>query len=119
MLLLNRLETVFGVSGIALDWFRSYFTGHSQFVFMGGFRSDVDLACTGVPQGSVLGPLLFSIYIYPLGQLLRSLNLSYHVYVDDTQIYTHSQPGQFVDIPHLSNCISEIKLWISKNVQSE
>uniref|UniRef100_A0A8C2DZ60 Reverse transcriptase domain-containing protein n=1 Tax=Cyprinus carpio TaxID=7962 RepID=A0A8C2DZ60_CYPCA len=64
MLLLNRLETIFGVSGTALEWFRSYFTGRTQFVFMDSFRSDVDPVCTGVPQGSVLGPLLFSIYIY-------------------------------------------------------
>lgn len=98
MVLLNRLETVFGVSGTVLDWFRSYFMGRSQFVFMDGSRSDVDPVCTGVPQGSVLGPLFFSIYIHPLGQLLRSLNLSYHFYADDTQIYIHSQPGQFVDV---------------------
>lgn len=116
MLLLNRLKTVFGVSGTALEWFRLYFTGRTQFVFMDGFRSDVDPVCTGVTQGSVLGPLLFSIYIYPLGQLLRSLNLSYHFYADDTQIYIHSQPGQCVDVPHLSSCISEIKMWMAKNV---
>ncbi len=63
MFLLNRLEIAFGVSGTTLD-FRSYFTDHSQFVFMDGSRSEVCPVCTGVPQGSVLGPLLFSIYIY-------------------------------------------------------
>lgn len=69
-LLLNRIEHVFGLSETVLDWFKSYFTYCSQFVFMGGHRSRVGSIHTGVPQGSVLGPLLFSMYIYPLGQLL-------------------------------------------------
>lgn len=84
LLLLNHLESVFGVSGNALG---IYFSGRNQFVLMDGFRSEVDPVCTDVPQGSVLYPLLFSIYIYPLGQLLRFLNFSYHFYADDTQIH--------------------------------
>lgn len=80
---------------------------------MCGFRSEVGPVCTGVPQGSVLCPLLFSIDIYPLDLLLRYFDLSYHFYADDMQIYIHSKPGQFVDVSHLSKCISEIKLWMS------
>lgn len=84
----NLLLFRFGVSKTTLDWFRSYFMGRSQFVYMDGFRSVVGPVSTGVPQGSVLGPLLLSIYIYPLSQILRALDLSYYFYADDTDLYT-------------------------------
>ncbi len=72
-LLLTPLERVFGVSGTALKWLRSYFIDRSQCVSMGGYRSVISSVSTGVPQGSVLGPLLFNIYLSHLGRLLRSL----------------------------------------------
>ncbi len=60
-LLLTCLERMFGVSGTALKWLQSYFTDRSQFVSMGGYRSVISSVSTGVPQGSVLGPLLFTL----------------------------------------------------------
>jgi len=114
-LLFNCLEQVFGLFETVLDWFKSYFTDRSQFVFMDGYRSKVGSVHTGVPQGSVLGPLLFSMYIYPLRQLLHSLNLNYHCYADNTQIYRHSRAGQQVNGRHLSDCIAEIKTWMSNH----
>ena len=49
---------------------------------------------------------------------LQSLNLNYHFYADDTQIYIHTRPGQQVNVGHLSNCIVEIKIWMSNNFLS-
>ncbi len=92
-ILITRLETVFGVSDSALKWFKSYLSDRKQFVVMGGWGLSGALWCSQFwDQGSVLGPLLFSIYIFPLGQLLRTLGLNFHFYVDDTQIYIHSKP---------------------------
>lgn len=84
--LITRLETVFGVSDAALNWFKSYLSDHKQFVSMDGFRSKTGVVQSGVPQGSILGPLIFNIYIFLLGQLLRSLGLKFHLYAD---LHTH------------------------------
>ncbi len=115
LVLITRLETDFGVSDIALNWFRSYLSDRKQFFSMGGFRSKICVVQSGVPQGSILGPLLFNIYIFTLAQLLRSLGLKFHLYADDTQIYIHTKPNDTVSVDFLSTCISKIKEWMSQN----
>jgi len=75
--LFNRLENSFDVTGLALSWIRSYLSNRSQCVAMGTSQSNFVSLNTGVPQGSVLGPLLFFLYTSPVGQLISSYGISH------------------------------------------
>jgi len=103
--LLERARTVFGVTGGALDWMRSFVTGRAQFIAVGAERSDTDACSSGVPQGSVLVPILFGMYVSPDGDVITQHNVSYHQYADDLQMYMSLTPT-----PNRSCKLSTIEL---------
>lgn len=86
-ILLSRLKDCVGIQGSALEWFRSYLTGRSFSVRVGSAESSAAPLNCGVAQGSILAPLLFSLYLLPLGAILRKHGVSFHFYADDSQIY--------------------------------
>ncbi len=69
----------------------------------------------GVPQGSILAPLLFSLYMLPLSQIMRKNQIAYHSYADDTQIYLDLSPNDYSPIDSLCQCINEINSWMCQN----
>ena len=85
--MLQRLEKLFGVTGSALEWLRSYFSERFQRVVVGDSSSKPVELTTGVPQGSVVGPGAFSAYTKPLGSIIREHESDLHLYADDTQLY--------------------------------
>ncbi len=111
-ILMNRLHRWISLSETVLSWFKSYLSQRSQFVYLGTNRSQTVPLCQGVPQGSVLGSVLFSVYMLPLGQIIQKYGLGYHCYADDTQIYISTQPDSTTSSLTLSASLLEIKAWM-------
>ena len=85
-------------------------TGHSQIL---------NPLSQGVPQGSVLGPIAFTLYTTPLGDICRAHNILFHLYADDQQVYLSFKPAnknvQSQCMTKLQNCIEDIRTWMSFN----
>ncbi len=90
-ILLSTLSSL-DITGIPLRWFESYLTGRSFKVAWGGEVSTEHQLVIRVPQGSVLGPLLFSTYTTSLGPIIQAHGFSYYFYADDTQLYLSFRP---------------------------
>ncbi|XP_061086404.1 uncharacterized protein LOC133121220 [Conger conger] len=101
--------------GAALEWFRSYLLDRSFSVHVGDYSSDTAPLTCGVPQGSILGPILFSLYMLPLGSIFRKHNLSFHCYADDVQIYLPVKSQCKKSLQLLLACLKDLKNWMDAN----
>ena len=112
-ILITRLSTCYGISGTALSWFTSYLTDRRQAIKIGNCFSDTLPTSCGVPQGSVLGPLLFTLYTTPLSSVIQGHNLDHHLYADDTQIYISLTTSDTChSLNQLSDCLQDVSLWM-------
>jgi len=85
---------MFGLSGKLIEWFRHYLEQRSQRVSVHGILSDIQFLLSGVPQGSVLGTLVFTKHTHPLGIISPQYGIKYHLYADDTQLYISLDPDK-------------------------
>lgn len=114
-ILISRLEQCVGIEGSTLDWFESYLNARMFSVSLDGFSSSVSVLDYGVPQGSILSPALFSLYLLPLGTIFSKHGVSFHFYADDTQIYLPLKKNDKKGLSLLSACVSDVKSWFSSN----
>ena len=125
--LLNRLHYCFGTTGMALKWFEEYLTDHKQVVIIPDSTKQNNSHChsmsktlkSGVLQGSVLGLILFSLFVSPIGNICQKHSIQFHNYADDNQNYITFRPtvqgNEGEKIAQLEACISEIRLWMRTN----
>src|SRR6218665_43199 len=114
--LAERLSKTYGIHLTALDWLRSYLCDRRQTILFDGVFSTVRSLCCGVPQGSMLGPLLFLFYTADLSELAASLGLSSHLYADDSQFYTRGPPSTVAQQRHRMELgIERIAEWMHSN----
>ena len=115
-ILLKRLELSFGITGFALKWFTSYLESRSQQVCIAGHLSQPKILKFGVPQGSVLGPVLFTLYVQPLSDIISEYNVKHHKFADDTQLLDSAPPRSLDPIvSNLENSIDAVGKWMSCN----
>ena len=118
LLLCKRLRLTFGLDGQVLEWFRSYLHGRMQYVRRGMLKSLSVLLVCWVPQGPVLGPILFILYTAELIGLIEQHGFCPHLYADDrpTQISGRCSPSAIQDLQQrLSACIDEVQSWMQSN----
>ena len=111
-ILLSRLKGNIGLAGTVIPWFQSYLEARTQMVSIAGNQSCAMPLHTGIPQGSVLGPLLYLTYMLPVRQILGRYN--YHGFADDTQIYvpfSFHNGGLKKSLNQLEQCITELREW--------
>ena len=112
--ILDRLAGL-GVGGTVLRWFHSFLAHRVQRVVLEDSCSAPWRLCHGVPQGSILSPMRFNIYMKPLGEVIRRFGLRSQQYAEDTRLYLSfsTNPGEAVSV--LNSCLDLIMDWMRVN----
>ena len=104
-----------GLGGTVLKWFASYLSDRCKTIKIGSTLSELSQLIYGIPQGSVLSPLLFSLYTTPHTKIIRlHPHIKFHFYADDTQLYIHlSHKNASAALAKLNACLHDVQRWMS------
>ena len=117
-ILQDKLRHEFGIRGNAYLWFESYLQDRTHRVSINGIYSASSFLQCGVPQGSVLGARLYTMYTRALSTVIEKHDVMYHCYADDTQIYVrcdNNASSRTRAIQKLQNCIGDVCKWMTEN----
>ena len=116
-IIVQRLHTDFGFTDAVLQWFSSYLTNRTHYISLSNHCSDFTHVHSGVPQGSVLGPILFAMYIKPLSAIIDSHSIIHHSFADDLLLQMSAPPDRISEILHsMQSCIGDVKAWATANM---
>ena len=116
-ILVHRLHTDHGFTDVILQWFSSYLTDRTHYMSLSSHCSAFTHVHSGVPQGSVLGPILFTMYIKPLSAIIDSHSIIHHSFADDLQLQMSAPPDIISELLHsMQSCICDIKAWATANM---
>ena len=115
-ILLSRLNSVFGIQSTALQWFHSYLSDRYQSTSVNNSSSSPSQLMYGVPQGSVLRPILFVLYTTPLSDTIANHSVNHQLFADDTQLQKPAPPNEVTSLTkELNACTDDIKTWMMEN----
>ena len=117
LIITSRVESYFGFSKLTLNWLRSYLENRRQSILIRDQVSTPRALRYGVPQGPILGRLLFTLYIAPLQDVTARHNLNSLFYADDTQLYIAIDPAnQAAPLTALQTCMEDVMQWNTQNM---
>ena len=115
-IMLKRLNITYGIHAKALQWMSSYLSDRQQSVTIGSISSKSVPLQSGVLQGSVLGPILFTLYTQPLSNTIQKHQFDYHKYADDTELEKAALPSDFSQVSRETEvCVADVNDWMNKN----
>ena len=116
-ILVHRLHTDFGFTDSVLQWYSSYLTDRTHYVSLSNHCSAFAPVHSGVPQGAVIGPILFTMYIKPLSSIIDTHSITHHSFSDNIQLQMSAPHDRISALLHsMQSCICDAKAWATANM---
>ena len=116
-IVVHRLHPDFGFTDTVIQWFSFHLTDRTHYVYLSNHCSAFAPVHSGVPQGYVLGPMLFTMYVGPLSAIIDSHSIIHYSFADDLQLQMSAPTDEISELPRsMQSCISDVKAWAIANM---